>query len=515
MRKFALRAASAALLLAASPPAAAASPSPSAQARVEEVLATIGTEDQAALERFVARTWSPKALAEYPVEDHASTLARIVMETHGLKLERMAGEGPGWIQARTRSTLTGVDYCLTLNREQGDGRDYLTDLSIKAIFPAGPELKPPTPEELSRRAEALIGAYDRIGQFGGVVLIAKDGKAFFRRAYGKASLAYDRPVTLDTRLSTASIAKSFTGVAIAQLVEAGKLSYDTRVGEVLPDYPNPTVREKVTVRMLLTHTSGLGDIFDHPKWPTLRTRIKDVKGYMALAAERPLLFQPGEKYDYSNVGYVMLGAIIEKVSGQDFYDYVRDHIFIPAGMTRSSYPLADAEAPDMAGQFTEFRDQGETGYVYKLGPPRNAILQGGLRGGPPGGAMVTGDDLMAFEAAFRSGKLVSPAMVRLMTTPAGPSVGGRRGAIASERPGLGLQLITTNGHVQEGHAGGDFGIISWAYHYPDTGYTVVALTNRDRPGRVLNALLTGLITRQTIKGATPPPQDCVPPEAKG
>ena len=160
--------------------------------------------------------------------------------------------------------------------------------------------------------------------------------------------------------------------------------------------------------MLLTHTSGLGDIFDHPKWPILRTRIRDVKGYMALAAGRPLQSQPGEKYDYSNVGYVMLGAIIEKVSGQDFYDYVRDHIFIPAGMKDSAYPAADQEMPRMAGQFTEFRDQGETGYVYKLGPPRNAILQGGGRGGPPGGAMVTGDDLMAFDDRLPFGQAGQP-----------------------------------------------------------------------------------------------------------
>ena len=506
--------AASALIAAALTPAQAAPPAgDQGAAQLAALLEAIGTGDQAAYERYALANYSPAALKAYSAEDWGSSLARIYLDTGGLALDRVVETKPGKVNALGHSRLTGLSYCLSLDRSKADGRDVIDDLNTRALFPAGPNLKPPTPAELTGATERLAAAFDSKGHMSGVVLLAKDDRVFFRRAYGKASLAYDVPMTLDTRLSTASIGKSFTAVAIAQLIDAGKLSFDDTVGKVLPDYPDATVREKVTIRQLLTHTSGLGDHYDHPKWPILRARITTVGGYMDLVKDRPLASQPGEKYEYSNAGYVLLGAIVEKLSGQDFYDYVRDQIFIPAGMTNSFYPIADAEEPRMATPLTEFRNRGDTGYVFKLGRPRTSILENAARGGPQGGASVTGDDLMAFDIAFHNAKLTSPEMVKLMTTPSGPSVSGRRGVIANERPGLGMQVISLNGHTKLGHAGGDFGIISFAYHYPDTGYTVAVLTNRDRPGRVLNAMLDGLITRQTLRGAEPPRQDCSDPPA--
>lgn len=498
----------AALIGAAGMPAGAQSGPASDTAQLEQLLRVLQTGDQAAYETFVERHWSPAALQKYPAEDYASSLARIYTDTRGFDFERIVRTSPEWVQARGRARLTGISYCLTLKRDAGG----LADFTTMDIHPAGPGLKTPAPDEVVGAIEALGAAYDKAGEMSGVVLVAKDDRVIFRRAYGKASLAYDARMTLDTRLNTASIGKSFTGVAIAQWIDAGKLSLDDTVGKALPDYPDQVVRDGVTIRQLLTHTSGLGDLYDHPKWPILRTRIRSVPGYMELVVGRQLLSEPGAKYEYSNAGYILLGAIVEKLSGRNFYDYVRDRIFAPAGMTHSSYPVADDEAPGFATPLTNFMDRGETAYIYRLGRPRNAVLQHAARGGPQGGASVTGDDLMAFDIAFRAGKLTSSAMVKLMTSAQGPAVGGRRGAQPETSPGLGFEVTSRNGHTMVGHQGGDLGIASFVYHFPDTGYTAVVMSNRDpRAVRVMLQTFLALVTRSTLGGATPPPQDCVEP----
>src|SRR6185369_11049056 len=133
-----------------------------------------------------------------------------------------------------------------------------------------------------RTMGSVADAYAARGLLSGVILIAKDDEVILKKAYGQASLAYSAPMTLDTRLNVASIGKSLTGVAIAQLVDAGKLSYDDTVGKLLPDYPEQDVRKRVTVRQLLAHTSGLGplDYWQKPEWLAARPRLRSVADYM-------------------------------------------------------------------------------------------------------------------------------------------------------------------------------------------------------------------------------------------
>jgi CubicO group peptidase (beta-lactamase class C family) len=351
--------------------------------------------------------------------------------------------------------------------------------------------------------------------FSGVILIARNDSIVLEKPYGAASLAFNEPMRLETRLNIASIAKVFTGVAIAQLVEAGKLSYDDTVGNLLPDYPNPDVRERVTVRQLLSHTSGLGppDYYETPLWST-RPRLRSVADFMRLVGETPITSEPG-KYRYSNAGYVILGAIVERLTELNFYDYVRKHIFAPAGMSRSFYPEMDMEDPDLAAPLTNLFDKGADGWVYRLGRPRNAIYELAARGGPQGGAAVTARDLLAFQQAFRDGRLISAARVEAMTTPLSPSGAGAPGLSGDAREGLGIEVITRNGHTFFGHSGGDLGIASVLYWYPDTGYTTIILSNRDpRAARVLANATRALITRQTLHDAAAPDQGCLPPAAE-
>jgi CubicO group peptidase (beta-lactamase class C family) len=169
-------------------------------------------------------------------------------------------------------------------------------------------------------------------EFSGAVLIAKDGDVLFRRAYGLADRKRRIPNTLHTRFRIGSMNKMFTAVAILQLVEAGKVELTAPLGKYLRDYPNRDVATKVTIHHLLTHTGGTGDIFG-PDFDDHRKTLRTLADYVELYGQRGLEFQPGSRWAYSNYGMLLLGVVIEKVTGQSYYDYVQAHIYGPAGMT--------------------------------------------------------------------------------------------------------------------------------------------------------------------------------------
>src|SRR5262249_4825572 len=140
---------------------------------------------------------------------------------------------------------------------------------------------------------------------------------------------------IDTKFNLGSMNKMFTAVAIAQLVERGKLSFDDPLSKFLPDFPDKESAEKIKIKQILTHTAGLGGYFSQKFIESSRDRFRTVDDMMKLAKEEKLQFEPGSKWQYSNTGFLVLGAVVEKVSGQSYYDYVRENIYRPAGMTNS------------------------------------------------------------------------------------------------------------------------------------------------------------------------------------
>ncbi|HKS23526.1 MAG TPA: serine hydrolase domain-containing protein, partial [Thermoanaerobaculia bacterium] len=221
------------------------------------------------------------------------------------------------------------------------------------------------------------------GKFSGVVLLAKDGQQQFAHAYGAGN-------NVDTKFNLGSINKLFTQVAIAQLAEGGKLSLDDTVRKVLPDYPSP-VADKITVRQLVEFRSGLGDFFGPEYLATPPSKIRTLRDYLPLFVDKPLLFEPGTQQRYSNAGYIVLGLIIERLSGQTYYDYVREHIFKPAGMRDTDSYAIDEKVPNRATPVTK---RGE--------------LQMPGRGSSAGGGYSTAGDMLRFANALSANKLVSP-----------------------------------------------------------------------------------------------------------
>jgi D-alanyl-D-alanine carboxypeptidase len=316
--------------------------------------------------------------------------------------------------------------------------------------------------EIVRRTSAHLATLAREDGLSGVVLVAKDGKPVLETAYGFSNLADRVPNRVDTKFNMASMGKMFTAVAVLQLVEAGKITLDDTVGKYLPHYPGTAVRDDVTVKELLTHTSGMGNF-----WEQLADKAKDryvsVSDYVPLFADQPLLFEPGKSFAYSNNGYTVLGLIIEAVSGQTYFDYVRDHIYRPCGMTDTDAYELNAPIANLAMGY--YRSADTPGQVL------SNIYLIPFRGSPAGGSYTTAADLLRFANALMSHKLLDQAYTDALTTGT-VDYGTRRYA-------YGFTVDTVNGHRLIGHGGGNTGIADELMIFTDLGYTVVVLTNGD------------------------------------
>jgi CubicO group peptidase (beta-lactamase class C family) len=344
---------------------------------------------------------------------------------------------------------------------------------VAAANGGAPQQAQPAAEPVARMPEArALAAADKhtqelcaAGQFSGVMLVARGGKNLLSRACGDADREKRIPNRVDTKINLGSMNKMFTATAVMQLVEQGKIRVEDPVGKYLAEYPNRDVAGKVTIHQLLTHTGGTGDVFG-PEFRENREKLKNPADYLALYGTRAPLFEPGSRYEYSNYGFEILGAIIEKVSGQSYYDYVREHIFAPAGMKNTdSYFEAEPVANRAVGYTNMMRG--------KSVQPNTAMLP--PRGSPAGGGYSTAEDLVRFAEALLGHRLLNAQFTELLTT----------GKISAGPPGhmyaYGFHDIHEDGVRLIGHNGGGPGINASLEIFPESGYVVVVLANLDPP----------------------------------
>lgn len=268
---------------------------------------------------------------------------------------------------------------------------------------APPPSAPISRDELVQRLTKYLDSLSAIEQFSGVVVVAPTGGGtpIFQRAYGMADRAARRPNNVETAFNLGSINKIFTATAIRQLVAAGKIDLDSTLAKYLPDYPNQSVARRITIGQLLQMRSGIGgDIFGMPASGD-RHSIRTNGDYLPLFVHDSMLFEPGTDQRYSNAGFVVLGLVIERVSGESYYDYVRRHIYEPAGMTRTAHYAVDSLPPNTAVGYT----RGGGGNPPPNAPlhPNTAMLPG--RGSAAGGGYSTADDLLRFLAAIRAHRI--------------------------------------------------------------------------------------------------------------
>lgn len=299
--------------------------------------------------------------------------------------------------------------------------------------------------------------------FSGAILIAHNDSIIEKKAYGLSSIEYGIENKVDTKFNIASITKMITAVATLQLYESGKVELKKPIGEYLPDYPNTLVRNSVTIHQLLTHTSGNNNNLDF--WKTNNLEYKNVSDFARRIENDTLLSKPGTKYDYSASGFIILGLIIEKVSGMNYYDYVRKNIFNVSQMTNTSEIDIDAVIPNKASGYTTFLQEDRS-------PRKNEYYL--AKASPAGFHYSTVEDLFKFSKALRNYKLLNKETTELMFK---PKVKGYNTNL-----GYGIDVDLRYNQTILGHSGGWYGVRGELMDFENDNYTIVILSNVDDDG---------------------------------
>ena len=392
---------------------------------------------EAAMKEFFTANAAQDSLQKTPMETRLSRFKQMHERLGDLEIRKVAENKPDLVSVVAHGS-NGPVVNLDFQFEPAEPHGLVGVRVMDVGEEGGP---PPAPKKDDAELAAAVGEHVRTkaasDDFSGVVLLAKNGTPFHLQAVGNANREKKVPNRTDTKFNIGSINKAFTAIAVRRLVAEGKLNLDDPIKKYLPDYPNADAAAKVTVRRLLDMTSGIGDFFGNRYEAADKSKIRTLEDYLPLFADKPLEFEPGARSMYSNGGFIVLGLIVAKASGQDYYAYVREAVFKPAGMLDTDWFYKDAAVANRAAGYTE------SGPARK---PNYDTLPG--RGSSAGGGYSTAADLLKFTVALQKGEF----------GPAAPDLQGGFG-IAGGAPGL-------NAAVE---------------YDPQRGYAIIVLANLDPP----------------------------------
>ncbi len=472
-----ITAALAALAIAVSSAAGSAAqqgPDPLARARIDAFVSALASGNAEKFEAMAREHFAPDTYARRTSDDRRLLVERLRADFGTISVIGIEARPSGKVTLQVHGS-TGLDGRVELTVETA-APSRITGVGITVGGPGddeeGPGAAPPapvnpamTPAQMTAALDGYLTPMAASDAFAGVVLVAKDGAAVYERSFGLADRSKKSAITPATRFNLGSINKIFTKTAIAQLIAQGKLALTDTIGKVLPDYPNAQARP-ATIDQLLNHRAGVSDFFVPEFDREPKSRFRSNADYFQFLAPRPLLFEPGTKTEYCNGCYVVLGAIIERVSGARYEDYIAGHVFTPAGMKGAGFFQSDRFPPDVAVGYTR---QGP-------GAPdtlRTNETMHGASGSAAGGAYATAADLLAFDNALREGRLLDAKMTAWMLG-GGSAAAGRRApgplGIAGGAPGCNADLES------------------------DGAWTVVVVGNLDPP----NAVRVGKAIRQPL-----------------
>ena len=325
------------------------------------------------------------------------------------------------------------------------------------------------------RMDQVIQPYVANRQFMGAVLVARDGQVIYNKGYGSADLEWDVPNSPGTKFRLGSVTKQFTAASILLLEERGKLNINDPVKKYLPGAP--AAWDKITIYNLLTHTSGIPNFTGFADYQKLEPFATTSEQLVARFRDKPLDFEPGEKWQYSNSGYVLLGHLIEKITGDSYEKFVRENIFTPLGMKDSGYDSNSAVIPHRASGYVAGKNGFENAGFIHMSIPHGA-----------GALYSTTEDLLKWEQGLFGGKLLKAASLEKMTTP------------FKSNYAFGLQVETAGGHKVIEHSGGIEGFNTELAYYPDDKLTVVVLgnVNGGAPGDIARKL-AAIAHGETVK----------------
>lgn len=306
-------------------------------------------------------------------------------------------------------------------------------------------------ERSEGQMDTLLKAYTRQGKFSGSVLVAQHGEILFSKGYGLANREDNVPNMPHTVFRIGSMSKSFTAIAIMQLVEGGYLALHEPISKYLPDLPNG---DRITPHHLLSNTSGIPDYIIMPEYQDIAKRHVTPAELTTLFRDKPLQFEPGTDFGYSNSGWVLLGLIAEKITGQGYGDLIRDHIFQPAGMKASGYDWEQPVIPHRA-----------RGYIDTGAGMQHAEWIDETTMHAAGGLYSTAEDLFHWWQALRENRLLRADTLKQMAMP------------VTRQYGCGWELYSLHQHPVVAHSGGLPGYVSNFVRLPDDDAVIILMSN--------------------------------------
>ena len=396
-------------------------PGTPAGVRAGELIALLNGTSSLDIDDFIESQYSPGFRDAFPIASHKAIFETTRTMFGRLTVAKVSETGPDEITVVLKSESRDAWLDLSLKVEPDETHRIASIGIVPGARPDG-YTPPETGGKSSKGNGAEAGApaagasnfsnleelerylreMEKDNEFSGAVLVARGDSILFQGAYGYASKRFKALNRLDTRFNLGSCNKAFTALAVTQLAEQGKLSLDDPIGDYLDMFP-PEIAQKVTIRHLLNMRSGWGDYWSNEYFIGHITRLRTVSEYMEFIKDIPLDFEPGTNFQHCNTGFIVAGAIIEAVSGMDYYEYIRKHIYGPAGMKDTDSYDKDGPAENLAMGYTNMNgsDPAGTGYewnnMYTLPP----------KGSPTGGGYSTAGDLLRFGNALRGFNLLS------------------------------------------------------------------------------------------------------------
>lgn len=306
----------------------------------------------------------------------------------------------------------------------------------------------------------LIDLYNK-DEFSGSVLVAKDEKVLLHQAIGYIDRVEKEPLDVDAQFRLGSLNKMFTSIGILMLVEEGKIDLNQTISTYLPNFKNKSISESVTVHHLLSHTGGTGDIFG-PMYDQNRLSLKSHDDYVKLFEDLEATAPPGNTFQYSNFGFILLGKIIENVTGQEYYEFLKEKLFSKLDMNATGFEPEERVSKNLTRGYMRVGDK----WVNN-----EDTLP--WRGTAAGGAYSTTEDLFKFAVALQNEKVISKSTLDLATT--------KHVAMGDAAYGYGFGVFGEGSSFFYGHNGGAPGMSSWLSIYPNSGYIIIVLSNYDPP----------------------------------
>jgi CubicO group peptidase (beta-lactamase class C family) len=432
--------------------------------RIKSLIDTINAGDADRVRRFINGECTGGFKTDIPMDEHVATFLGLLRQTGGLDfvgirsyVPERKGETVVIAKDRNLDSLWGITVRLTAPPDC-----LVRGIGFSPARPSPGTKEPPLTEAaFVEQTAALLARLKAQDAFSGAVLVAKGDKVLLTAAGGEASKAFHVPNNVDTKFNLGSMNKMFTATAVMRLVEEGTLALDEPIAKYVDESWLPKdATSKITIRHLLTHSSGLGSYFNEAYDKSSRALFRKLDDYKPLIKDDRPAFEPGSRFQYSNTGMFLLGVVLEKATGRDYFEHVRKAIYEPAGLTNTDCYEMDVPNENLA-----------IGYSPDPGSPsgwRNNLYSHVLKGGPAGGGFSTVKDLHKFALALLGGKYVSSKTREMMWTDQ-----------LKANYGFGFTIDDGPAGKVVGHSGGFEGINSRLDIYLASGYIVAVMSNVD------------------------------------